>query len=102
MMEPKITGQTKSTGFQIGVRRTMQINKEEAWNLIASHEGLAMWLGVIPSIELTPKHKYVTVEGISGEIRVVKPFQQLRLTWQKKGLGEALHSANSHYPDCRR
>ncbi|GGB62299.1 hypothetical protein GCM10007199_30280 [Fictibacillus barbaricus] len=35
------------------------------------------------SIILHPGQKYITKTG-SGEIRVVKPLQQLRLTWQKE------------------
>lgn len=83
-MEPKIVGQTKTVGFQVGVRRTFPISQEKAWELVTSDEGLNLWLGEGTRIILQPGHKYTTKTG-GGEIRVVKPLQQLRLTWQKEG-----------------
>jgi len=82
MENPKIIGQTKTVGFQVGVRRTFPISQEEAWNLVTSQDGLNLWLGESKNIILEPGQKYITKLGY-GEIRVVKPLQQLRLTWQK-------------------
>jgi len=85
---PKIIGQTKTVGFQVGVRRMFPISQEEAWNLVTSQDGLNVWLGESMSIILEPGQNYITKLG-SGEIRVVKPLQQLRLTWQKVGWEKA-------------
>jgi|GEM_PF-6243705 len=35
----KIVGQTASVGFQVGVRRTLPITREQAWAYIVSSEG---------------------------------------------------------------
>ncbi|MFK7693000.1 SRPBCC domain-containing protein [Paenibacillus sp. HJGM_3] len=75
-------GQTASAGFQIGVRRTFPLTQQEAWDLLLTPEGLALWLGELRSLELEKGHKYCTSEGTCGELRVVKPLHQLRLTWQ--------------------
>ncbi|GIN71907.1 hypothetical protein J14TS2_23820 [Bacillus sp. J14TS2] len=83
-MEPEIIGQTKTVGFQVGVRRTFPISQEKAWDLITSEEGLNLWLGENTGVILQPGQKYITKTGV-GEIRIVKPLQQLRLTWQKEG-----------------
>jgi len=40
--------------------------------------------GESTGITLNPGQTYMTNLG-SGEIRIVKPLQQLRLTWQKEG-----------------
>ncbi|MFJ6208216.1 SRPBCC domain-containing protein [Lysinibacillus sp. NPDC092081] len=88
MDNPKNIGQTKTVGFQVGVRRTLPISQEEAWNLVTSQDGLNLWLGESMDIILEPGQKYMTKLG-SGEIRVVKPLQQLRLTWQKIGWEKA-------------
>ncbi|MGE8036410.1 SRPBCC family protein [Lysinibacillus sp. NPDC093692] len=88
MDNPKIIGQTKTVGFQVGVRRMFPISKEEAWNLVTSQDGLNVWLGESMFIILEPGQNYITKLG-SGEIRVVKPLQQLRLTWQKVGWDKA-------------
>ncbi|MEJ8548513.1 SRPBCC family protein [Brevibacillus borstelensis] len=82
-MSQKIVGQTKTAGFQIGVRRTFPIPQEKAWELVASADGLESWLGAGISVTLQPGQKYVSTAG-AGEIRIVKPLQQLRLTWQKE------------------
>lgn len=80
----KPVGQTASVGFQIGVRRTFPITREDAWHFLTSQEGLRLWLGDIETLELVAGHKYQSKDGTSGELRVVKPFEQLRMTWKKK------------------
>ncbi|RDU36992.1 SRPBCC domain-containing protein [Neobacillus piezotolerans] len=82
-VKAKLVGETKDRGFQVGVRRTFPISQEEAWRLVASREGLAFWLGE-GGIDLKPGQGYETTLG-NGEIRIVKPNAQLRLTWKKLG-----------------
>ncbi|WP_053373157.1 SRPBCC domain-containing protein [Paenibacillus sp. FJAT-27812] len=77
-------GQTASAGFQIGVRRTFPISQEQAWALLISPVGLKLCLGDISDLKLEVGHPYTTKEGIFGELRVVKPLHQLRMTWQRK------------------
>lgn len=83
MDNEKIIGQTKSVGFQVGVRRTFPVSQEQAWALIIAEEGLQSWLGEGISIKIEPGQKYHAKTG-TGEIRIVKPLEQLRLTWQKE------------------
>ncbi|AJY74689.1 SRPBCC domain-containing protein [Paenibacillus beijingensis] len=88
-MNGKPVGQTAATGFQIGVRRTLPLTREQAWNKVTSTEGMTLWLGHLPPPELRPGFTYESEEGITGEIRIVKPLSQLRLTWRKKGWARA-------------
>lgn len=81
----KLKGQTATVGFQVGVRRTFPISQELAWALLLSPEGLPLWLGDLTSLELQVGHKYLAKDGTHGELRVVKPLHQLRMTWQRKG-----------------
>ncbi|MHC0038785.1 SRPBCC domain-containing protein [Pseudoneobacillus sp. C159] len=83
MNKPRMIGQTKTVGFQVGVRRTFPISQENAWELITSEIGLSLWLGEITGIILQPGQTYMTKTG-TGEIRIVKPIEQLRPTWQKE------------------
>ncbi|PGX90166.1 ATPase [Bacillus cereus] len=83
MDDQRIIGQTKDVGFQVGVRRTFPISQEKAWEFITSKEGLNLWLGDSTTIILKPGQKYITKTG-TGKIRIVKPLQQLRLTWKKE------------------
>lgn len=82
MNNKRIIGQTKTVGFQVGIRRTFPISPEKVWELITSEEGLNLWLGESTGIILQPGQKFITKLG-KGEIRIVKPLLQLRLTWQK-------------------
>lgn len=78
-------GQTASVGFQIGVRRTLPISQQQAWEYLTSPEGLRLWLGDLPGLQPEARQSYTTAEGTTGQFRVVKPMEQLRLTWQPKG-----------------
>ena len=44
-------GLTKDAGWQIGVRKTLPVALEDAWNLLVSEEGLSLWLGDLPGFE---------------------------------------------------
>jgi uncharacterized protein YndB with AHSA1/START domain len=79
------TGQTKDTGWQIGVRRTLPIRHEKAWALITSPEGLKIWLGAGSDVSLSEGGTYQLPDGAQGEVRVWKKNSHLRITWQPKG-----------------
>ncbi|MUT68590.1 SRPBCC domain-containing protein [Paenibacillus sp. NEAU-GSW1] len=80
----KVVGQTASAGFQIGVRRTLPVSPEEAWAFLTSPEGLTLWIGTVPLLTWTEGESFTSAEGVSGQLRVVKPLRQLRLKWGKK------------------
>ncbi|HEX8430286.1 MAG TPA: SRPBCC domain-containing protein [Longimicrobium sp.] len=76
-------GKTRDTGWQIGVRRTMPLSVEEAWELVTSAEGMGAWLG--GEVEMERGKGFALADGASGEVRVMKPRSHLRLTWQPGG-----------------
>ncbi|MDQ6662543.1 MAG: SRPBCC domain-containing protein, partial [Chloroflexota bacterium] len=77
-------GQTKTAGFQVGVRRTFPISVEQAWDFLTSEEGQRIWLGEACSFPLTKGATYTTSNGAKGVVRVINPKVNLRLTWQPK------------------
>lgn len=77
----KPAGLTAASGFQIGVRRTLPVSPERAWELLTAPEGLRLWLGGLPSLPQQGE-AYLTEDGTSGQLRVLKPLSQLRMTWQ--------------------
>lgn len=81
----KPVGQTAAGGFQIGVRRTLPISTQEAWSLLISPEGVKLWIGEIDNLMLEPGKSFAAANGITGELRVVKPMEQLRMRWQRIG-----------------
>lgn len=89
MKESKIVGKTKDTGFQIGVRKTFPISLEQAWKLITSPDGVKLWLGEVEDFRLVKEHPYQTTNGARGEIRVVNPRENIRLTWQPQEWAQA-------------
>lgn len=77
-------GLTRDTGYQIGVRRTLPIPLEAAWETVISPAGLAVWLGE-PDSPLRKGAQYRLADGTQGEVRVFKPGSHIRLTWQPEG-----------------
>ncbi|MCY7483653.1 SRPBCC domain-containing protein [Paenibacillus alvei] len=80
----KIVGLTASMGYQVGVRRTLLISPERAWAYLTSAEGLKLWIGTVSPLSFSVGETFRSAEGISGQFRVVKLYQQLRLRWSKK------------------
>ncbi|MFT4187487.1 MAG: SRPBCC domain-containing protein [Aeromicrobium sp.] len=74
------TGKTKDAGWQMGVRRTLPIAAEDAWEFLVG-EGLPLWLGHT-SLGDRAGEPYVTEEGVSGELRSRTDGRRVRLTWR--------------------
>lgn len=83
MQEKKAAGLTSTAGYQVGVRRTFPISTEKAWELLTSDTGVKIWLGDTALPDIQKGQEYRTEAGISGEVRVVNPFVNLRLTWKR-------------------
>jgi uncharacterized protein YndB with AHSA1/START domain len=81
----RIKGQTKDSGFEIGVQKTLSMLPYEVWKLITSSKGVKVWLGETGELKFKPGERYQTKHGISGEIRTVRVSERMRLTWQPTG-----------------
>ncbi len=81
MASSKPVGKTKDVGFQVGVRKTIPITLQQAWDIISS-EGIGIWLGDISFNQLKEGNVYKLANGCSGEIRVFSPLSHIRLTWK--------------------
>ncbi|MBX3102215.1 MAG: hypothetical protein KF690_06890 [Bacteroidetes bacterium] len=77
----RVLGQTADAGFQIGVTRTLPVDKDKLWDILVSDAGLEIWLGKFTS---SPANNdvYQTEDNIRGEVRVFKPGSHIRMTWQ--------------------
>src|SRR5262245_55227539 len=78
----RIVGQTADTGFQVGVQRSVPLGLDAAWALLTSRPEL--WLGDGATLRTVEGERY-EARGVRGEIRVVKPGDRLRMTWQPEG-----------------
>jgi uncharacterized protein YndB with AHSA1/START domain len=75
-------------GFQVGVQRSVAATVTEVWELVVSRPEL--WLGEGASLSFDEGERYEVpprggAAGASGEVRVVKPGDRLRMTWQPEG-----------------
>ena len=84
----RVLGQTAQAGFEVGVQRTVPITVTEAWLLVTSRPEL--WLGTGASVVFEEGARYDVpashaAASATGEVRVVKPEQRVRMTWQPDG-----------------
>ena len=84
----RVVGETATTGFQVGVVRTLPMTAPELWDVLTKQA--ERWLGPGATLKLEPGKGYEVpkkrgVPGVRGELRVVKPGQRLRMTWQPDG-----------------
>jgi uncharacterized protein YndB with AHSA1/START domain len=77
-------GQTQTADYQTGVRKTMRAKADDVWDLLLSNKASSIWLGEQEIQEFKQGNKYQTKDGKSGEIRVIKPYHHIRLTWKLK------------------
>jgi uncharacterized protein YndB with AHSA1/START domain len=78
-------GQTKSTGFEFGLRKTFPIPLPAVWQYLMSPEGIRIWLGDSPDFRLEKGAAYHTVDGATGKVTTFNPEVNVRLTWQPVG-----------------
>jgi uncharacterized protein YndB with AHSA1/START domain len=79
------TGLSKDAGWEIGVSKTVAVDRERTWAFLTSDEGVALWLGPGAEIKGPRGTPYRTDQGITGEIRSFRPLDRVRLTWRPPG-----------------
>lgn len=80
----KPVGQTMDVGFNVGIRRTAAIPKEEAWHHLVSPSGLKLWIGDVEPFPLQVGSVFQSKDGVSGKLGVVKPYEKLRMSWRRR------------------
>lgn len=82
--EHKPVGLTASVGYQVGVRRTFPLSREQIWDMLTSAEGMKLWLGDVTPFDVQAGASFQSRDGLHGELRIVKPYAQIRMAWQKQ------------------
>ena len=85
MTENKSVGKTKSSGYQVGVRRSVDLPIETVWQFLLSKKGMAIWLGTWEFDKWETGIEYRTKEGIQGIVRIFKVYSHIRLSWRRMG-----------------
>lgn len=73
-------GLTRDNGWQAGVRRTLPLSPEKAWDFLLSPDAVNIWLGGRNPIAADGKFKLP--DGTRCEITVFQPASHLRMRWQ--------------------
>ncbi len=69
-------GLTRDVGFQVGARKTLPVAHEDAWHLVTSPDGVAIWLGAAAS-----DVRFENRGASKGEVRICSVGSHVRLTW---------------------
>lgn len=70
------------SGYEVGVSRTFPIPVHKAWELIASEEGLSIWLGALVEGNIGANESFKTRGEITGTITVLEPGSHFRMAWK--------------------
>lgn len=84
MNEEAPVGKTKDAGWEIGVRRTLPISVEEAWELLVTQPGMGYWLGNDAELCFEKGSAFHTEEGNVGKIKSYAEGKLIRLSWQPR------------------
>lgn len=76
-------GKTKDTGYQFGKRKTFPLRAEEVWERLFCEAGMRIWLGEGVASPLKEDEFYLTNEGISGKVRLIRLHSHIRMSWKK-------------------
>ncbi|OPA76220.1 ATPase [Paenibacillus selenitireducens] len=82
--ERKPVGLTASAGYQVGVRRTFALSREQVWSVLTSAAGMQLWLGDVVPFDVQAGASFESRDGLRGTLRIVKPYEQIRMAWQRQ------------------
>lgn len=70
------------SGYEVGISRTFPIPVHKAWELIASEEGLSLWLGALADGHMGVSETFKTKDGITCTITVLETGSHFRIAWK--------------------
>lgn len=82
-------GHTKTQGWEVGVRKTLPITPEHAWETIMTQPGLNLWFGKEADTRFEKGASFQTAEGNTGKVVSYREGSLLRLRWQPNGWSSA-------------
>ncbi len=91
-----MTGQTKNAGWQVGARRTLPLELDQAWDLLTLPRWLHRWSGLTVLDTGDPAVRSLTARCVV-RVRTPQSLVQLRLLPAASGTTVAFHE--EHLPD---
>ncbi|OQX28660.1 MAG: hypothetical protein B0D92_07785 [Spirochaeta sp. LUC14_002_19_P3] len=77
----RVVGKTAMAKFELGVQKTIPMDRARLWQLLFRKEGLAIWLGDIEPFALEPGTQFAA-ETLKGEIRSIRSTEMIRISVQ--------------------
>jgi uncharacterized protein YndB with AHSA1/START domain len=78
-------GLAKDSGWQVGLRRTLPVVLEDAWDLLFSPAGLHAWLGELPGFRVGKDANFELPDGTRGKFTTYEKHSHVRLQWHPPG-----------------
>lgn len=82
-MKNKEPGKTKATGYQMGARKTLPINHDQAWEFLFSEPVIQHWFGKTDKGALEADKDLWSESGITIRITTLIPGSHLRMKWKR-------------------
>lgn len=78
-------GLTKDSGWQVGVRKTLPIAPEKAWDFLLSKDIVRLWLGEVPPVHFQCGSMFKLSDKTEVKITMLKPNSHLRFSLHAPG-----------------
>ena len=78
----RIVGETASAKFELGVQKTIPMERTQLWQTLFEKDALAIWLGNIESLVLEPEMPFGSHGLPKGKIRSIKDQEKIRMSVQ--------------------
>lgn len=78
----RVTGQTQSSGFQIGVSKTLPVKRDELWNIIITPKVFALIVSDNINPETIINQKRTSETGIEYKITTWESRSHMRMQWK--------------------
>jgi activator of HSP90 ATPase len=91
----RIAGQSLKGTYTCTLTKSVKLDHKKIWNWCVSPEGIEVWLKPMSPITITKGESFEIEGGVYGEIRTLKKFQRVRMSWREidweKGTTVQLH-----------
>jgi|SRR6185312_11518764 len=79
----KIEGRNAKGEYSTVASRTFAMDTKALWKFLESEKGLAIWLKPYAKFQFKPKSVFENEFGAYGEVRTMKLYRRVRMTWQE-------------------
>lgn len=88
MTGKRVAGRNLKGEYSITITKSMPVSDKTLWALLASPEGLAVWLKPLGEFRLQAKRAFETEDGAFGEVRTMVAGRRARLSWRESDEGK--------------